>query len=317
MAVKATEKAMPNLPETQFYQWQTHRCAYEVWSTVKPQEQTTPLLLIHPIGVGLSRRFWHRFCQTWIATDHTNSIYNPDLLGCGESAMPKQAYRSEVWAEQLQHFIQTVIQEPVIIVVQGALFPVAISLFQSIDSRLIRGMILAGPPAWQIMINPTAEWQQQLIWKLLSSPVGNAFYRYARRRKFLQSFSDRQLFAEAQAVDPEWLDTLEAGAANLDSRHAVFSFLAGFWRKDYAIDIANLTVPVLVAIGEQASSISRTGKGEPPEQRLGDYLSHLSQGQGMELDGRNVLPYESTSTFVTAIAPFVHQVEIRSHQQQP
>jgi hypothetical protein len=62
-------------------------------------------------------------------------------------------------------------------------------------------------------------------------------------------------------------------------------------------------------MGEEASSISRSGKGEPPEQRLGDYLQHLPQGQGMELKGRNVLPYEATSTFVTAITPFVQQVE--------
>jgi pimeloyl-ACP methyl ester carboxylesterase len=309
MVSTKTEKTTSNLPETQFHQWQEHRCAYEVWTAPEPQdEQRVPLLLIHPIGVGLSRRFWDRFCQEWFAAGQTNSIYNPDLLGCGESDMPHQAYRSEVWAEQLQHFIQTIVQKPVIVIVQGALFPVAISLCQQIDSRFIRGMVLAGPPAWKIMTTPTAEWKQQLTWKLLSSPAGTAFYRYARRRKFLRSFSDRQLFAETEAIDNQWLDTLEAGATDLDSRYAVFSFLAGFWRRDYAIDIANLNVPVLVAIGEQASSISRTGKGESPERRLGDYLQHLSRGQGMELSGRNVLPYESTSTFVKAITPFIQQL---------
>lgn len=313
MVSTKTEKPTSNLPETQFHQWQGHRCAYEVWTTSEPQgERRTPLLLIHPIGVGLSRRFWDRFCQEWFATGRVNSIYNPDLLGCGESNMPHQAYHSEVWAEQLQHFIQTIVQEPVIMIVQGALFPVAISLFQRIDPSFIRGMVLAGPPAWKIMITPTAEWKQQLTWKLLSSPAGNAFYRYARRREFLRSFSDRQLFAETDAIDNQWLDMLEAGATNLDSRYAVFSFLAGFWRQNYAIDIANLNVPVLVTVGEQASSISRTGKGEPPEQRLGDYLQHLPRGQGMEISGRNVLPYESTSTFVTAITPFIQQVEKRT-----
>ena len=312
MVSEMAGQTISNLPETQFYEWQNHRCAYEVWTAPETQEEhTTPLLLIHPIGVGLSRRFWDRFCPEWFAAGRSNSIYNPDLLGCGESDMPHQAYRSEVWAEQLQHFIQTIVREPVIVVVQGALFPVAISLFQRIESSLIRGMILAGPPAWKIMITPTADWKQQLTWKFLSSPAGKAFYRYARRRNFLRSFSDRQLFAAAAEVDNQWLDTLEAGAKNPDSRYAVFSFLAGFWRQNYAIDIANLNVPVLVVIGEEASSISRTGKGEPPEQRLGDYLQHLPRGQGMEISGRNVLPYESTPTFVTAITPFIHQVEIR------
>jgi len=38
--------------------------------------------------------------------------------------------------------------------------------------------------------------------------VGPAFYRYARRPQFLRSFSTRELFADFDRVDAEWLDTL-------------------------------------------------------------------------------------------------------------
>ncbi|HEY9639772.1 MAG TPA: alpha/beta fold hydrolase [Coleofasciculaceae cyanobacterium] len=303
------QNPFPAQPETQFYSWRGYTCAYEVHRAAETADPELPLLLLHPIGVGLSRHFWHRFCREWLQSGQTTPIYNPDLLGCGDSDMPRVAYQPEDWAEQLQVFIQTVIQKPVILVAQGALLPVAIALIQRQSHReLVKGLILAGPPAWAIMTRPTPVWQQKLSWNLLfDAPLGRAFYEYARRRQFIQSFSIRQLFAEAGAVDEEWLKTLVAGAAAPASRYAVYSFLAGFWRRNWEEAIAHLHLPVLVVIGNQASSISKSGKGEDPNQRLGDYLRHLPQGEGMQVTGRNVLPYESTDRFVKAIAPFIHQ----------
>ena len=55
------------------------------------------------------------------------------------------------------------------------------------------------------------------------------------------------------------------------SRYAVFSFLAGFWREDYTSAITNIAQPTLVVFGKQASSISREGKTETPQERLNNY----------------------------------------------
>ncbi|NEO28660.1 MAG: alpha/beta hydrolase, partial [Kamptonema sp. SIO4C4] len=71
---------------TQYYTWKKYQCAYEPHNADNPG---TPLILIHPIGVGLSRQFWQRFIKEWYNQGNTNPIYNPDLLGCGESAMPR------------------------------------------------------------------------------------------------------------------------------------------------------------------------------------------------------------------------------------
>ena len=118
----------------------------------------------------------------------------------------------------------------------------------------------------------------------------------------------RQLFAEAEAVDPEWLDFLARGATNLDSRYAVFSFLAGFWREDYSQAISAISEPTLVVFGEKASSISREGISETPQQRLENYLKVLPQGQGCIIPGRNVLPYESTEEFVKVVGDFITKI---------
>lgn len=290
-----------NPTHTQFYNWQNYRCAYQVYQPENSQPQNIPLLLLHPIGVGLSGKFWQRFVREWYGSGQRNLIYNPDLLGCGESDKPHVAYTPKDWAEQLQYFLQTVVQTPVILVVQGALFPVALELLQ-LESNLIAKLVLSGPPTWPVITKKSPNWRKKLAWNIFDSPVGNAFYRYARTPKFLSSFSTKRLFASADTVDAEWLNTLVAGAANPASRHAVFSFLAGFWRKDYSSLIATIKQPTLVVLGESASSISKEGKTQTADDTLADYLEILPQGRGVKIPGRNVLPYESTAEFVRAIA---------------
>lgn len=322
----------------EFYTWQNYRCAFE---TVPPRAQGSQqpaLLLIHPIGVGLSRKFWQPFIQQLVAssvsdhktavnspTDRTaaasiqSRIYSVDLLGCGDSDMPQRAYDPKDWAEQLAYFIETEVRSPVVLVVQGALLPVAVRLMaltRSQNTDYIKGMVLSGPPAWRLMSTPTEPWKQTLAWRLFTSPLGNLFYRYARREKFLDSFSKRQLFESPEDVSEQWLSMLDEGAQDIDSRYAVFSFLAGFWRQDYTQVIARIQQPVLIVMGQEASTIDRStaqkeeareeeSQQEASRQRLQDYLDHFPRAQGVTISGRNVLPYESTAEFVEAIAPFI------------
>jgi pimeloyl-ACP methyl ester carboxylesterase len=128
----------PSFP--QFYNWANYRCAYEIHQPVNSEVLGIPLLLIHPIGVGLSRQFWQRFCCEWYNTNHKNMIYQPDLLGCGESDTPRKAYTPVDWAKQLEYFLQNIVQKPVILIVQGALLPVAIELIK-LESNLISGLV--------------------------------------------------------------------------------------------------------------------------------------------------------------------------------
>ncbi|NEN93389.1 MAG: alpha/beta hydrolase [Okeania sp. SIO3H1] len=293
----------------EFYTWKKYRCAYELYPQKEGDDSTIPLLLLHPIGVGLSKNFWHRFCSLWQERSLLNPIYNPDLLGCGESDMPSVAYYPMDWAEQLQYFLDTVVQRPVILVVQGALFPVAVSLVKlQQESSLIDGLILSGPPQLELMTKADSPISQKLRWNLFYSPLGKVFYRYARSRKFLDSFSKKQLFADEERVDEEWLDTLEKGAKNPQSQYAVFSFLAGFWRQDFSQDIAQINQPTLVLVGKQASTISKTEEIETPEQRINSYLKLLPQGEGSQISGRNVLPYESTEEFIKAVSKFSQKI---------
>ncbi|CAD5982248.1 alpha/beta fold hydrolase [Planktothrix agardhii] len=311
--MKANSQSSLFTPESKSYNWQGYECYYEYYPTVNPNiDNDISLLLIHPIGVGLSGNFWYRFCQESRENGLNHAIYNPDLIGCGNSDIPKFAYYPQDWAEQLHYFLQNIIQKPVIVVVQGALLPVAIALTQlqnKSNSNLIKGLILSGPPAWRVMNEPSSEKQQKLVWNLFfDSPIGNLFWLYARRRQFIESFSIRQLFAKAEDVDQNWLDLLETGSKNDQSRYAVYSFLAGFWRQNYMDIMAEISIPTLAVFGTTASSISRSGFSETPEQRCQLYEKGWKNCQSAIIPGRNVLPYESTSEFVKIVAKFIRQL---------
>ncbi|HLP87619.1 MAG TPA: alpha/beta fold hydrolase [Nostocaceae cyanobacterium] len=292
---------------TQFYTWQNYRCSYEVYQPVNSVSGGIPLLLIHPIGVGLSRRFWRRFCQAWEQKNYHNLIYSVDLLGCGNTDKSRRIYKPIDWAQQLQHFLQTVVQKPVILMVQGSVLPVALELVHQ-EQNLIAGLVLSDPTSWPIITKKVPKLQQNILWSIFDSPVGNLFFRYARTRKFLSSFSCERLFADSANVDDEWLNTLIADAQDMGGRYAVFSFLARFWQQDYSQAIASVTQPTLLVMGESAASISKEGKKETPDQRLAQYLQYLPRGQGVKMTGKNIMPYENAVEFVDAIAPFIQEL---------
>lgn len=293
--------------ETRYYTWKNYKCAYTSHN-LEQNINDYALLLIHPIGVGLSGKFWQRFIEFWQANNQNIPIYNPDLLGCGKSDLPRVAYYPQDWANQLQYFIENIVKKPVILVIQGALFSVGIYLVKKMtNSNLIKGLILSCPPGWSIMSKEAKSWQQKLLWNIFcDSPIGNIFYLYARRRKFIESFSIRQLFAETKSVDNEWLDNLEKDAVNPQTRYAVYAFLAGFWRQNYTELIQNIQQPTLVLVGEKASNISKEGLAETPEERLELYLKNLPQGKAKTIIGRNVLPYESTREFGQEVIKFLY-----------
>ncbi|MGI0482525.1 alpha/beta hydrolase [Geminocystis sp. CENA526] len=291
----------------QYYSWNKYKCAYTCHNIDRSHE--IAIVLIHPIGVGLSGNFWHRFLQAESKLNSELPIYNPDLLGCGNSDLPRIAYDPKDWANQLNYFINNIVKKPVILVVQGASFPISIYMASGdLKSDLIKGLILSGPPAWNIMINGGNLRISEIIWNLFfDSFIGSLFYQYARRREFIKSFSIKELFAEAQNVDDEWLDMLSQSSIEVKSRYAVFSFLAGFWRKDYSKLMKKLEQKILLLIGEKATSVSKEGFKESPEKRIELYTQNISNIESKILKGRNVLPYESTEEFLTEVVNFYRQ----------
>ena len=78
-------------------------------------------------------------------------------------------------------------------------------------------------------------------------------------------------------VDEAYLDICAAGARDAASRHAVFSFVAGTWRRDYRSLLAEITLPTLVLSGRDVGAAGAGGgKAAPAEGDRTSYKGLLS-----------------------------------------
>lgn len=262
---------------------------------------TPSLLLIHPIGVGLSSRFWERFIRRWQRDDPEAVLMAPDLIGCGQAPCSRDPLTPEDWAEPLAAMLREQNSGPVVLVTQGTSLPIALALLERVP-ELVCGLAAISPPGWRVLHQPFPIERSRRLWRwLFRGPIGNLFYRYARRRRFLLSFSRKNLFARAEAVDEEWLQTLSEGSRAMNTRWAVYSFLAGFWRRDWEPQLTGLTLPLQVVFGTSATGIGRSRSWDDLDQRLATYRQKLPQAVIETIPGRNVLPYESTEACVNSV----------------
>jgi len=275
-----------------------------------------PLLLIHPIGVGLSSRFWDRFIRRWQNDDPEAELLAPDLIGCGEAACSRDPLTPHDWAKPLAALLQKRNGGPAVIVTQGTSLPIALALLE-LAPDLVCGLVAVSPPGWRVLQEEVPIERSRRLWRwLFRSPIGDLFYRYARRRSFLQSFSRKNLFAEAEAVDEQWLQTLREGSRSMDTRWAVYSFLAGFWRRDWEPRLTGLTLPLQVVFGGSATGIGRSRSWDDLDERLATYRRKLPEAVIDTIPGRNVLPYESTDDCVKCIRRWLNDQQQNAYKSQ-
>ena len=73
------------------------------------------------------------------------------------------------------------------------------------------------------------------------------------------------------------LEVCSRGAQDASSRHAVFSFVAGTWRRDYRPLLSTLAVPTLVVTGRDVGAAGAgVGKAAPQEVDKTSYAGLLS-----------------------------------------
>ena len=269
-----------------------------------------PLLLIHPVGVGLSGRFWDRFILEYREADPDTVLVAPDLLGCGNQLNIWQADNDNSahrplthveWSKQLVEVIRSRIKEPAVLVVQGASLPIALEMLKNAPDDIL-GIVSFVPPSWKVMSEEMNSLTSQLLWKFLfASPLGQVLYLWLRRREFLKSFSIKELFDNPEDVDEEWLSMLKEGSRHRSTRWAVFSFLIGSWRKDWRPILTNLKKPTLILMGKKATGVGRSASIDNAKERINTYSKFMPEAEIRVIDGRNVLPYERAKESAHAV----------------
>lgn len=269
--------------------------SYRKKAAAAGHESDPPLLLVHPVGIGLSSWFWDRFCDTWEGGD----VYAPDLVGCGGSDTPQGRPLSalEDWSAGCEElWRQHMDQRPCVVVAQGGLAPLGVRLAHWCRQEMVvAGLVLTSPPTWGDMT--TAVPPAELEWNLraLNTPPGSAAVGLLENRGAIQLFSDLFLFEEKS--DDAWLEAATAGCGAA-VRPPVIAFNAGVLQaRSYEAPLREMDTPTLVVSG-------RSDKREADRQ---EYAAEMRACELATLPGCNVLPWESPKETSDAIAAFLER----------
>ena len=110
------------------YTYGTFKCAFLRKAAAKGFESSPPLLLVHPVGIGLSSWFWRKFLDEW----EGGEVFAVDLIGCGNSSPWQPAGEGMFvpldWVRSLETLWALHIRRKCVVVVQGGLAPVGVQL---------------------------------------------------------------------------------------------------------------------------------------------------------------------------------------------
>ena len=143
----------------------THREFKEVTYLTKPaaprKENEPSVILVHPVGIGLSSWFWTKVMEDY---SENPNIYAPDLLGCGLdhgasdwNPDEKGLFFPLSWTEAIETLInEKVGKEGCTVVVQGGLAPVGI-LLASRNPKMVKRLVLTSPPTYEDIVSAVNE----------------------------------------------------------------------------------------------------------------------------------------------------------------
>jgi len=181
------------------YDYDGWKLAYRHKCAAPGHEADPPLLLVHPVGIGLSSWFWDRFIDAWDGGE----VFAPDLIGCGESDRWRPEERGLFlpldWARGCEALWRARIQRPCVVFTQGGLAPVGVVLAARESdnwsgSLAVSHLVLSAPPTWQDMIIGLPEPELMRNYNALRSPLGAAAVGLIETRAAIRFFSDLFLF---------------------------------------------------------------------------------------------------------------------------
>ncbi|KAG7347192.1 hypothetical protein IV203_006261 [Nitzschia inconspicua] len=222
------------------YDYDLMKVGYDSRSSVL---NTTGIVLIHPIGVGISKWFYERLMSSLATTYYEDDfskqnqrknrflVIAPDLLGSGSACnatMYKTAAHSKPvemkkyplfnitdWTSQIEHLMEDVekthvinrcVSSPMV-----AVHPLHYKLLQTLPSNT---------PA-----------KVKKSYRVLCGLPGNIFWWYACRNEgaFIQKFSEKNLVADPNNLGEKWrLNCYTNAKMNGGrSKYSTFAFLAG------------------------------------------------------------------------------------------
>lgn len=257
------------------------------------------IILIHPVGIGLSSWFYNKLIYAW---DGGEDLYAPDLIGCGLygdrwDPTKRGLFFPLDWVKGIETLIQS-IERDCIVVAQGGLAPVGVQIAYRNRSGRVKGLVLASPPQWKVMTTSVPAKELERNYSMLQSKMlGNLGFSLLEQEGSVRFFSDSFLFN--RKTDDMFVELASVEAKEAGLRPPVQAFNAGLCNhRSFEEELKGLEVPTLILSGESDNRAS--GRRQ--------YATEMRDCQLMSVKGKNVLPWESPEKVGEVIDAFSKNV---------
>jgi pimeloyl-ACP methyl ester carboxylesterase len=291
--------------------------SYRYKPASKGFESSSPLLLVHPVGIGLSSWFWEKMFDEWTEGP---ALYAPDLIGCGvknggDAWDPDKRglFLPLGWVQGCETLLQSRVLQPTgsnkptlpsasvppkqqkcIVITQGGLAPVGVVLAAR-NPDTVSHLVMASPPSWKDMTTPVPEKELARNYDFLRSPIfGPPAFGLLESRWAIEFFSNAFLFEDR--CDERWLD-LACEEIAVESRPPTMAFNAGLcMARSFQQELETLPQPTFVL----------SGSGDTRAPQRVEYQQRMRQCTLRTLPGKNVLPWESSRDVCKAVKDFCY-----------
>jgi pimeloyl-ACP methyl ester carboxylesterase len=225
-----------------------------------------------------------------------------DWPGFGDSSRLPVNYEPAIYEQFLEYFVTSVFNTPIAVVAAGHSAAYVLQLIQKNSSVFSRLVLVA--PTWRGPL-PTMGVDRQLAGvfrEIVRSPiVGQALYKLNTVPSFLSFMYRRHVYVDVAKLTPsfikhKWQNTQQPGARFAPAAFVTGNLDAVHNQADFLTLAQNLSVPLMVVIGESSPSKSRADM---------DALAALSGVQTAVLPGSLGMHEEYPEAVAEVILPFL------------
>lgn len=295
------------------YQHKNRKLTYLYKEAAPGREHDAPIILVHPVGIGLSSWFYEKLMKDF---DDNPPIYAPDFIGCGlvhgaDPWIPEEEglFFPLSWVEGVETLMNTVVrskqsekkslfdnivgkQTPKgsIVLAQGGLAPVGVMLAAR-NPLAVSSLVLTSPPIYEDMITEVPSEKLKQNYDFLRSPIlGNLAFYILESRTLIKYFSN--LFLFQGECDNDWLDETLKESKNKFARTPVQAFNAGLLQhRSFETEMSQILQPTFI--------VSGTGDKRSVDRKR--YRDVIEKCELKTVGGVNVLPYENREEIISLL----------------
>jgi pimeloyl-ACP methyl ester carboxylesterase len=253
---------------------------YDIFAT---EAGAGPLvLLVHGVYAGASS-YEYRKLFPLLAQSHRVVAF--DLLGCGLSDRPNLNYTGELFVEQIVDALGEFGAEPVTLIGSSLGGAFAIRATARAADRIAH-LVTISPTGLGGVLDNDATAAQGAVTALIRAPiVGEMLFNALASRPSLRWFLGNQSYADKSSITPEIIEHYYAVTHQPGARYVPAFFVGGALNVNVARDLPFIDVPLLIAWGERAPSVSKLANAS-------EFLKLARRGTLVTFAHSGLLPHE-------------------------